>query len=178
MCVRTIELTVRRTEASAVTPGEFRHAGRRFASGVTIVTTRLGEMVHGATVSAFCTLSIEPLQVMVSLGRAGRLAAMVGESGRFAVSILAADQEAVSRAFANSARPTSEAVFPDVESRAEATGAPVLEGCLAFFDCWVTSAIESGDHTIFIGSVHAVGATDAHPLVYFDGGYRTLVTDD
>ena len=44
--------------------------------------------------------------------------------------------------------------------------------------CWVASALDSGDHTIFNGSVPAIGATDGHPPVSFDGGYRTLVRDD
>ncbi len=173
MCVRTFDVP---PAANPVAPADFRQAGRRFASGVTVVTTRLDDLVHGATVSAFCTLSIEPLQVMVSLGRAGRLAAMLRDSGCFAVSILAHDQEPVSRAFAMSSRATSEQRFPDVASHPEATGAPVLDGCLAYFDCTLAAAIDSGDHTLFIGSVQAVGAVDGEPLVYFDGAYRALVT--
>jgi flavin reductase (DIM6/NTAB) family NADH-FMN oxidoreductase RutF len=169
MCASPLDTAV----ASAT---EFKQAGRRFASSVTIVSTRVGDMVHGATVSAFCTLSLEPMQVMVSLGRAGRLAAMLRESGTFAVSILAADQEAISRAFATSSRPTSLERFPDCESHTMATGAPVLDGCLAYFDCLLDSAVDSGDHTIFIGNVQAVGARDDQPLVYFDGAYRQLVT--
>src|SRR4051794_20941920 len=109
------------SNAAVLSPAEFRQAGRRFASGVTIVTTRLENVVHGATVSAFCTLSLEPMQVLVSLGRAGRLAAMLRDSGRFAVSILAADQEWLSRAFANSTRPTTEGEFPDAASHVEAS---------------------------------------------------------
>jgi flavin reductase (DIM6/NTAB) family NADH-FMN oxidoreductase RutF len=163
-------------DTAEITATEFKQAGRRFASSVTIVSTRLGEMVHGATVSAFCTLSLEPMQVMVSLGRAGRLAGMLRESGTFAISILAADQEELSRAFATSARPMSLERFPDCESQPIATGAPVLDGCLAYFDCLLESAIDSGDHTIFIGNVQAVGARDGQPLVYFDGAYRQLVT--
>src|SRR5216683_2983300 len=119
---------------AAVTSAEFKHAARRLASGITIVTTRLGNIVHGATVSAFATLSLEPMQVLVSLGRDGRLAAMLRDSGIFAVSILGVEQELVSRAFAVS-RPTTEDVFPDVNTHILATGAPVVDGALACFDC-------------------------------------------
>ena|SRR5579864_8344474 len=156
------------------TPADFRKAARRFASGVTVVTTRTGTAVHGATVSAFFTLSLEPLQVLVSLGRAGRLAAMLRESAVFAVCVLAAEQEAVSRAFAAPARPTAEGLFPDVASRTIASGAPIIDGCLAFFDCALATTIDQGDHTLFIGAVQAVGARDGAPLVYFDGAYRRL----
>jgi flavin reductase (DIM6/NTAB) family NADH-FMN oxidoreductase RutF len=114
------------------------------------------------------------MQILVSLGRDGRLAAIVRESGLFAVSILAADQESVSRAFATSARPTSDGAFPDVSSSKAATGAPIVDNCLAFFDCTVASAVDSGDHTIFIGDVQAVDAADGPPLIYFDGAYRRL----
>src|SRR5438046_3122327 len=159
---------------AAVTQTEFKHAARRLASGITIVTTRLGNTVHGATVSAFATLSLAPMQVLVSLGRDGRLAAMLRDSGIFAVSILGAEQEAVSRAFAVS-RPTSEDVFPDVATHVLATGAPVVDGVLACFDCSIANTFDSGDHTIFAGTVQAVHTNDSGlPLVYFNGSYATI----
>jgi flavin reductase (DIM6/NTAB) family NADH-FMN oxidoreductase RutF len=157
-----------------VSAAEFRQAGRRFASGVTVATTRLGSVVHGATVSAFATLSLEPLQVLISLASTGRLAGLIHASGVFAVNILAEHQQPVARAFASPARTVSECTFPDVESRGVATGAPILEGCLAFFDCTIEAAFESGDHTIFSGNVKAVGDIVGLPLVYFDGAYRAL----
>jgi flavin reductase (DIM6/NTAB) family NADH-FMN oxidoreductase RutF len=168
---------VGRCNTAAVTPTDFKHAARRLASGVTVVTTRLGRTVHGATVSAFATLSLEPMQVLVSLGRDGRLAAMLRESGIFAVSILGAEQELISRAFATS-RPTSEDVFPDVATHALATGAPVVDGALACFDCSIGATFDSGDHTIFAGDVRAVTAADGQPLVYFNGTYGTVTFAD
>jgi flavin reductase (DIM6/NTAB) family NADH-FMN oxidoreductase RutF len=169
MCASTLQ------DLRTLSAAEFKQAGRRFASGVTVVTTRTnGDDVHGATVSAFCTLSLEPLQVMISLGRAGRLAALIRDSGRFAVSILSEEQEPISRAFADALRPITRDTFPDAASHTEATGAPIIDGCLAFFDCTYRTAIDSGDHTVFIGDVQAVGATEGQPLVYFDGAYRTV----
>ena len=81
------------------------------------------------------------------------------------MSVLAADQEAVSRAFSSPARPVSTGPFADVDSVAAVTGAPILAGCLAYFDCTVGSAVESGDHTVFVGNVQAVGSRDGQPLV-------------
>src|SRR6266567_350386 len=163
---------------AVVTPTEFKHAARRLASGMTIVTTRLGHSVHGATVSAFATLSLEPMQVLVSLGRNGRLAAMLRDSSIFAVSILGAEQELVSRAFAVG-RPTSEDVFPDVSTHILATGAPAVDGALACVDCSIATTFDSGDHTIFAGNVEAVYADHGGlPLVYFNGSYGTVRFSD
>ncbi len=171
MCPSTLDLS---TARPAIAQAEFKRAGRHFASGVTIVTTRLGDILHGATVSAFSTLSLEPMQVLVSLGSDGRLAAIMRESGIFAVNILAANQESISRAFATPARPTSDGAFHDVRTHTAVTGAPIVDNCLAFFDCTLADAVDSGDHTIFIGEVRAVDAADGPPLIYFDGAYRQL----
>jgi flavin reductase (DIM6/NTAB) family NADH-FMN oxidoreductase RutF len=156
------------------TPTNFKLAARRLATGVTIVTTRVATTIHGATVSAFIPVSLDPLQVLVSLGRNGRLAAMLRESGVFAVNILSADQEHVSRLFASPERPAAEEEFADIATYVAATGAPIVEECLAAFDCTLAEAIDSGDHTLFIGEVQALVSADGSPLIYFDGGYRGL----
>jgi flavin reductase (DIM6/NTAB) family NADH-FMN oxidoreductase RutF len=152
----------------------FKHAARRFASGVTVVTTRCGEVVHAGTVSAFFSLSLDPLQVLISLNSSGRLAELIRGSGCFAVNVLAAHQEAVSRLFAAAQRPTAIGALPGVSTDEAATGSPIIRECLAYFDCRVAHVIDSGDHTLFIGLVQAVDASDGEPLLYFDGAYRSV----
>ena len=152
---------------------QFKQAARRFASGVTVVTTRHEDVVHGGTVSAFFSLSLEPLQVLISLNTSGRLAELIHQSRCFAVNILRAEQEELSRLFATAQRPTALGALPGVETNPGVTGAPIIRNCLAYFDCQVAAQIESGDHTLFIGLVQAVDASDGEPLVYFDGAYRT-----
>jgi flavin reductase (DIM6/NTAB) family NADH-FMN oxidoreductase RutF len=159
-------------EHDPVDLGQFKQAARRFASGVTLVTTRVDDVVHGGTVSAFFSLSLEPLQVLISLNSSGRLAELIRHSGCFAVNVLGAHQEAVSRLFATAQRPTAIGELPDVATSRHVTGAPVLEDCLAYFDCQVASAVDAGDHTLFIGLVRAAGASDGEPLIYFNGAYR------
>jgi flavin reductase (DIM6/NTAB) family NADH-FMN oxidoreductase RutF len=151
---------------------QFKQAARRFASGVTVVTTRADDVVHGGTVSAFFSVSLEPLQVLISLNSSGRLAELIRHSRCFAVNVLAAHQEEISRLFATAQRPTAIGALPDVVTEERVTGAPVLCDCLAYFDCQVADAIEAGDHTLFVGLVQAVGATDGEPLIYFNGAYR------
>ncbi len=160
-------------QASDVDVAQFKQAARRFASGVTVVTTRHDDVVHGGTVSAFFSLSLEPLQVLISLNTSGRMAELIRQSRCFAVNILRAEQEDVSRLFATAQRPTAVGELSGVECDRAATGAPIIRDCLAYFDCQVAAEIESGDHTLFIGLVQAVDATDGEPLVYFDGAYRT-----
>jgi flavin reductase (DIM6/NTAB) family NADH-FMN oxidoreductase RutF len=160
--------------SSGVDSVHFKLAARRFASGVTVVTTRFGEVLHGGTVSAFFSLSLDPLQVLVSLSSSGRLAELVRQSGCFAVNVLSAEQEELSRLFASAQRPTSVGDLPGVATDPGVTGAPIIRKCLAYFDCAVSTAIDSGDHTLLIGLVQAVGAREGQPLLYFDGAYRTL----
>jgi flavin reductase (DIM6/NTAB) family NADH-FMN oxidoreductase RutF len=157
---------------------QFKQAARRFASGVTVVTTRCDEVLHAGTVSAFFSLSLDPLQVLISLNSTGRLAELVTQSGIFAVNVLRAEQESLSRLFASPQRPTSLGALPGVETKVAVTGAPIIPDCLAYFDCTVANAIIAGDHTLFIGQVQAVFASDGRPLLYFDGAYRTLTNGE
>ena len=164
------------SHAPEVDVGQFKQAARRFASGVTVVTTRHEDVLHGGTVSAFFSLSLEPLQVLISLNTSGRMAELIRLSRCFAVNILRTEQEDISRLFATAQRPTAVDALPGVDTDPAATGAPIIRDCLAYFDCQVATEIESGDHTLFIGLVQAVGASDGEPLVYFDGAYRTTAT--
>ena len=86
----------------------FRDALGRFASGVTVVTVRDADGVHGITVSAFSSVSLEPPLVMVAVGKKARAHARIAAAGRFGVSVLAADQQVYSDLFAG--RPGVEAV--------------------------------------------------------------------
>jgi flavin reductase ActVB len=173
---RTILHTARIPSPADVDTTQFKQAARHFASGVTVVTTRCDELLHGGTVSAFFSLSLEPLQVLISLNSTGRLAELVERSGIFAVNVLSAEQESISRLFAAPQRPTAPGALPGVDTDVAATGAPIVRGGLAYFDCVVADVIIAGDHTLFIGQVQAVSATAGQPLLYFDGAYRTLAS--
>ncbi|HEV7664900.1 MAG TPA: flavin reductase family protein [Chloroflexota bacterium] len=167
------------TDVSALplTADSFKSVFRHLATGVTIVTTRHTEAVHGATVSAFIPVSLEPMQVLVSLGRGNRLAGMIRDSGIFAVSILGHDQEHISRLFANPNRTTDPRAFEEAEEALRltaATGAPIIAGCLAAIDCTLVQTLDSGDHTLLIGAVQALSKTDNNPLLYYNGAYRHL----
>jgi flavin reductase (DIM6/NTAB) family NADH-FMN oxidoreductase RutF len=156
----------------AVAPDEFKQALARFASGVTVVTSRLGERLHGMTVSAFASVSLEPPLVLVCADKSSDTHALIARSGVFAVNVLAAGQEALSNRFAS--KRDEERRFEGVAWRGGATGSPLLPGVLASLDCKVESAHEAGDHVIYVGRVEAVASSDAEPLVYFGAAYRSL----
>jgi flavin reductase (DIM6/NTAB) family NADH-FMN oxidoreductase RutF len=164
-----------RAKAGApLTKEHFRRVMGQFATGVTVVTTRLGDDVHGLTANAICSVSLEPLLVLVCVDRSADSHDLLEKSGIFAVNILSHKQEDLSRLFAG---PTEEKVgrLEAMGYRTAATGAPIIEGCLAYLDCRIVAAYPGGDHTIFIGQVEeAEISEDGPPLIFFRGRYATV----
>jgi flavin reductase (DIM6/NTAB) family NADH-FMN oxidoreductase RutF len=155
----------------------FRQAAGRFASGVTVVTTTVEEGVYGVTVSSFASLSLNPLLVTVSINQSSQLLEYVRAVEAFAVSVLANDQRQVARYFATSGRRPEPAGFSAVPTIAYETGAPIIEGCLSWFDCVLEDILPGGDHEILIGRVASAGGRTGEPLVYWAGEYRALTAD-
>ncbi|HXG42432.1 MAG TPA: flavin reductase family protein [Dehalococcoidia bacterium] len=155
----------------------FRRVMGQFATGVTIVTTRLGDHLHGSTANAFTSVSLEPLLVLVCLDKKGDTHDLVRQSGIYAVNILSEEQEELSRAFARK-DPDNPHRLDSVPHRYAVTGAPIIEGCLAYLDCRVVDEVEAGDHTIFLGRVEeaAINA-DGRPLLFFRGRYCRLADE-
>jgi flavin reductase (DIM6/NTAB) family NADH-FMN oxidoreductase RutF len=153
-----------------VGPEDFKAAVRRFASGVTIVTvTRDGEM-HGMTASSFASVSLEPPSILVSLDKTSKTRTMIGETGSFAVNILAKGQEEIARAFAR----VGDDKFGDMARETAPGGAPLIEGALAWLECRTTQVVDGGDHEVFIAEVLATGGAAGEPLIYHDRSYRSL----
>ena len=155
----------------------FRQAAGRFASGVTVVTTRASEGAYGVTVSSFASLSLNPLLVTVSINRSSALLGYVRSAEAFAVSVLASDQQQVAAYFATRGRTPEPAGFATVSTTSRQTGAPIIDGCLSWFDCTVEDILPGGDHEILVGRVAAAGGRTGEPLVYWAGGYRALTTE-
>lgn len=155
----------------------FKQAAAMFPSGVAIVTSGHGDVVHGITVSAFSSLSLDPPQVLVCVARWSKLNQMVLSSNSFAVNILASDQAALSDFFAKPGRePVTSFTDIEVPHTIGRGGSPLLDGAAAYFDCSVVMACESGDHSVFFGDVLAAGVAEGkQPLVYFDRRYRGII---
>lgn len=152
-----------------IEPSEFRRVMGHFPSGVTIVTSLKADgSPCGLTVNAFCSVSLDPPLVLVCVEEeAGSLMCM-RRAGVYAVNVLAADAETLSRRFSTW---DTEDKFSGIAYREESTGAPVLDDALAWADCEITDAIGAGDHMILIGQVLSADAREGRPLVYYRGGY-------
>lgn len=149
----------------------FRSVLGRFASGITIVTVRDRDgRDFGMTVSAFCSLSLDPPMVLVCIDRAASMYTMLLEHPRFAVNILSSEQEAASRRFAD---PESDRFDGLAYTRGE-SGAVLLSGALAHLECRVVAHHEGGDHTIFTAEVERAEPAHGRPLLYYRGGYAQL----
>ncbi len=151
---------------------ELKSAYARWATGVTIVTVRSGDRIHGMTVSAFTEVSLEPPLVLVCIDRTSNTQPAIAEGGVFAVNILARDQEALAKRFA--CDEAEDRRFVDLHCETGATGAPLLPGSVASLDCRVESAHEAGDHIIYVGEVVGLHLCDGDPLVFYNRGYSSL----
>jgi len=156
------------------TEGEYRATVGLFATGITVVTANAVGVEHGMTLNAFASVSLDPLLVLVCVERDAVMHKVLEEAGSFALSVLAEDQEPIARYFADSSRPAGAAQFAGVGYRiGAATGAPLLDGALAWLECELERAYDGGDHSIFLGRVLAVKrGTPRDPLLYFGGAYR------
>lgn len=155
----------------AVTDDEFRAALARFPSGVTVVTTKDGdERLHGITVSAFCSVSLEPPLVLVCIEKTAASHAALAHSRAFVVNILNESQSEISEHFAS----TLIDKFEEIEFIVGDGGLPILHGVAASLECTVYAAHDGGDHTIFVGQVEKITLNDARPLAYLQGDYRSI----
>ena len=162
--------------------GYFRSALGQFATGVTIITTRATEpdgrpQLLGFTANSFNSVSLEPPLVLWSLALAAGSLAVFRDNSHYAVNVLASDQIHLSRRFgARSAggaveRPIGER-FDGIAWREGFRGAPILDGCCAWFECFNRSRYEEGDHVIFVGEVERCGFSEREPLVFQGGDYH------
>jgi flavin reductase len=151
---------------------DFRRVVGAFATGVTVITSRGEEHAHGMTANAFSSLSLDPPLVLVCVISGTTGATTIERNAAFAVNILGAHQEPLSRYFASKDRPRGAAAFEEIPHFTAATGSPVLAGAAAFLDCRLAAAHEAGDHVIFVGEVLAIGVEpDVEPLLFHGGGY-------
>jgi flavin reductase (DIM6/NTAB) family NADH-FMN oxidoreductase RutF len=150
----------------------FRRTLGMFATGVTVITTRSGESVHGMTANAFTSVSLRPPLVLVSVDRRARLSHLLHEGVRFGVNVLDARQEALSDHFAGRAVEHAE------EPRFELVhDTPLVEGALAHLVARVVRSYWGGDHSLFLGQVEYAHYGEGEPLLFLGGRYERLVRD-
>jgi flavin reductase (DIM6/NTAB) family NADH-FMN oxidoreductase RutF len=151
----------------------FRDAAARFASGVTVAAAAHEGLHHAITATAFASLSLEPPLVLLALDRGGQLIGLVRASGHVGLSVLSAEQEEIGRRASARGRRIS-VLVDEAPTTTALTGAPLLTGALAWFDCEVGSISEHGDHAIIVGLVVAASSREGEPLLYFERRYHGL----
>ena len=149
----------------------FKTALSRWATGVTVITTRSppGELA-GFTASSFSSLSLDPPLVLFCLGDSSVSLPAFQAADAFAVHILADGQQDISRRFAE----IGGNKFRDLSFREGNRSVPLLQGCLAVLECRKVQVYSGGDHRVFLGEVEAVHLNEGAPLIYYRSEYRTL----
>ena len=152
------------------TPSDFRTTMARFATGVTVVTTTLDHAYFGLTVNAFCSISLTPPLILVSLDLRSQTYASIRQSGVFAVNVLTQEQEPLALRFAR--KDLSGKTFDDIALRVgETTGVPLFAEALARIECRVSNEYPGGDHALMLGEVVSVDYRDDslanEPLLYY-----------
>ncbi len=160
-------------ESGRIDGREFRRVLGHYPTGVTVVTAACPEGPEGLTIGSFTSVSLDPPLVSFCAGHDSDSWKKMRHVDSFCVNVLSDQQADLSSAFAGG----SDDRFAGVSTRAEATGAPVIAGCLAWIDCRLKAIHAEGDHDIVIGEVAALGtatgsdAVSPGPLVFVKGGY-------
>ncbi len=150
----------------------FRRTLGMFATGVTVITTRTGDQVHGMTANAFMSVSLNPPLVLVSVDRRAKMCTLLHEGMRYAVNVLEASQAALSDRFAG--RVADDVLEP---SFVVVRDTPLVEGALAHIVARVVRSYWGGDHSLFVGQVEYARYGEGAPLLFHGGRYERLVTD-
>ena len=152
-------------------PRAFRDALGAFPTGVCVVTCRGDQGPVGITANSFASLSLQPPLVLWSPSKHSRRSDAYVNADRFALHVLAHDQEEVARAFVKDGQAFG--------GEAEALdGLPLLPGCAARFVCDTHAVLDGGDHHLILGRVRTVERRDAASLVFAGGTYRRLAPED
>ncbi len=150
--------------------GHFRRVLGHFATGVAIITAAGPTGPAGMVVSSFTSVSLEPPLVAFLPDKSSTSWPSIEAAGSFCVNVLSAGQEEVCRQFARKGVDK----YAGISWRPAPSGAPVLEGVMAWIDCDLVQTFESGDHYIAIGQVRQLDAVEGVPLVFFQGAYAQL----
>ena len=149
----------------------FRSALGHFASGVTVVTTSgPGGADHGMTVSAFCSVSLEPPLMLVCIENIATMHDAIAACSHFAVNVLTEKQELLARRFAEAEGDR----FEGIGFSRGAHSVPLIDDALAVLECRRTTTFAGGDHTIVVGEVESATWRDEKPLLYYRGGYAGI----
>lgn len=157
-----------------VEKAEFICAMRMVASSVTVVTTDGPAGRHGATVSAFSSVSADPPTVLICLHADSRISQLVTENGTLCVNVLSSGSQAIARRFAGQDDHLVSDRFSGISWHGCPGTPPEIDGA-TIFSGHVDQAVTAGSHRIFICRVDLVRTSSTSPLAYFDGAYHSVI---
>jgi flavin reductase (DIM6/NTAB) family NADH-FMN oxidoreductase RutF len=161
--------------AAPITTTDFRHVLGQFATGVTVITVeREPNTPYGMTANAFTSVSLDPLLVLVCVDEKSHLLPLLQRKRLFGVSVLKAQQQALSIYFAQPKQTPDAEAGLGVRYRWTSEGVPLVEDTLAHLVCRVVANYMAGDHTIFLGEVQAAELFPGEPLLFFRSQYRQI----
>lgn len=166
------------------TSADFRQTMARFATGVTVVTTQSNGKFYGLTVSAFCSVSLNPPLVLISIDTSAQTHPILHQSQVYAVNFLNAEQQYLSERFARKDQGEGKN-FEDIKFHIGETGTPLFDEALGYVECRVVAEYPGGDHTLFLGEVISLHINDTSapadqeppPLLYFRSHYTTTQSE-
>ena len=141
----------------------FRDAIAHLATGVSVITTSMGEARSGMTASAVCSLSMEPLLLLVCIDQRSAMHNAIQKSRRFAINVLPQGAAQLALRFA---RPSTTDKFAGVPLL-QGSDPPLLRDALSTFICELHECFPGGDHSIFVGKVEACASRAGSPLLHF-----------
>ncbi|WP_421905562.1 flavin reductase family protein [Mameliella sp.] len=150
----------------------FREALGRFGTGVTVITCATTTGPLGITANSFSSVSLDPPLVLWAPAKSSSRYPFFMAADRFAIHVMGADQFELCRAFARDGD-----AFDAFDWRLSASGVPLIEGCLARFECRQAAAHDGGDHSILLGHVERVSSREGAPLLFQGGRYGSFAAD-
>ncbi|WP_163538663.1 flavin reductase family protein [Gracilibacillus sp. YIM 98692] len=149
---------------------EFRQAMSKFATGITVVTSEFNGDIHGMTVNAFMSVSLEPQLITISLDQKTNFYQNADKIKRFGVSILREEQKEVSMIFAKQ-------IEKDFNDFTKLDDIPVINNALTTLACTVVNSVEAGDHLLLIAEVDDIKLDEGNPILYYNSNYREIRED-
>lgn len=159
-------------DATGVSAAEFRRAMGCFATGVTVVTCRVGPITHGITVNSLTSVSLNPPLILICVDRAARAHNLIPEAEFFAVNVLNEAQRELCAYFARRLAPDPDDELRDLPWQPGGTGAPLIDGCNAYLECRLIAVHPAGDHSIYVAEVVATRVvSEDPPLLFYQGKF-------
>lgn len=156
-----------------VDPDTFRQVMGRLVTGVTVITTKVGELDHAMTANAVMSVSLDPLLVAISVEQDARFHDAVLEAGVWGVNILPEGARAAAAWLATRGRPLHGQLDRIPHHHGPATGVALLDGAMGTLECHTQDTLPAGDHTVFLGNVRSLTIEErpGDALVYYRGAF-------